>query len=1688
MDDENPRKRINAEVYYEFADNGYVTPQPYLGLNILDGENAIYLSTTKYADTIAKRFGLTPAPISTPCRYTAGNHQEKSNLLGTAGLRDYQRKLGCLLFAAVTCRPDLSYSASQLATHLKRPEAEHMAELADALHYLVSTPTIGLTYHKTGTTTPKLIGYVDADCQSTISLVGYIGALLIGYNTSRCRAALQLLALPAPPHVAPCCSPRVALCCSAPHALLQPARRALLPCASRPAAASASRPTAASASHCAALRVAPCCSQRVVPYCSQRVAPCCPVRRALLQPAHRALLQPMRRTLLPCTSRPAAASALRPTASSASPSAAPRIVPCCPVHRALCPAAHAPPSHPGATTDAAAARATAAAGGGAAESAAGVGGAAGSGGAGPTTSRHYLSWRLSRKLQWRQQSQHETFSPHVLSELVPQRCVTGSVEAAPLDASESTAALGASESAAALGASESAAAQGASESAAALGASESSAAPYASESTAALGARASPTTSPSSAEALHNFTLDSGASRCFFRDCTTLAPLAAPVQVSLADPTGGPVVARASTVLPYPAIPSGSLSGLHLPAFSTNLVSNAAIQDVRVDTFIPGGQCVVICTCSQTGCHLATFTRRPGSSLYTLTTASAQVAEAGQTLLWHHRLGHPSQPRRRGMHSRLLVSGLPRSLPSLPRSPAPPCLPCIEGRQRAAPHSSEFPPTTTPLQTLHMDVWASALVGGTDQECYFLLVVDDYTRYTSVFPLRCKANRPRPHSSGWERLAMSVFWVWGVLSLVCDAKASKLSSCTLRCVFLGFPTDSPLWQLYHPRSHRVFSSQDVTFDESVCYYRLHPHTSHPVPLAPLFLVPVPPPPVHPLPPQRPAPSGVSQVDPPPLVEPLEISSNSYGPAEGGDLSADDTAATRCSPRLETPPGFPPRPSSSPLQPAAVDYGAENAGAELGGAETEGEGSGGAVPGGAAIGGAGFGGAATRGAGSWGATTGGADSGGRPSPGAGHRSLTYLRRSCRRRFVRGSFGRSGGGYGLAGIGAASPGGTTGAGGVVGAGGTRGAASAGGARDTSPRGATGAGGAGPTSLGGTAGGGSAGGAAGAGGAGAGGTRGAGAAGPGGARTKGAGAAGAGGGAGAGGAGGATGATGTGGAGGTTSARGPGAAGASGAVGAGGAGGAAEAAGAGGAGATGAGGARAAGTALRRPFFYPRPQSSLPPPDSLLPGSPLPALAPHNEVIGSLTEHREPETRASTPVRARRVAHPRPPGVPGTHGMALRPSSVPQRVVLPEPPTSSLLHVPDPESDLARATSSIITRLLATVVTDTDLEYTAAFALVIELGDPDALDIPNPRSYAEAIAGEYSSQWQTAMDAEMGSWKSTGTYVNEVPPPGANIVDGMWIFRVKRPTGSPPAFKARYVARGFSQRHGVDFFHTFSPTPKMTTLRLLLHVVAQRDYELHSLEFSTAFLQGSLHEEIWLRCPPGFTGTTLAALGFAPSSADPSLFLRTDTTLPPFDVLVYVDDLVFATADTGALALEKAELQERHTCTDLAPSSDESIEPSGPNPELVGCLIYLMTCTRPDLAYPLCLLARYVAPGRHQKGSLVLTRHSDSSWADDQVNQRSSQGYTFSLGSSSVWWRSTCSSSVLSSSCEAEIYARAMAAHELCSLTYLLTDLGERPRSPPILYVKNKAMLASCHDQRLEHRTKHIALRYFRARELK
>ncbi|CAI7872972.1 unnamed protein product [Closterium sp. NIES-53] len=774
---------------------------------------------------------------------------------------------------------------------------------------------------------------------------------------------------------------------------------------------------------------------------------------------------------------------------------------------------------------------------------------------------------------------------------------------------------------------------------------------------------------------------------CTARPSTTLTPLPAPVPVRIADPSGGPVLAYSSTVLPCPAVPSSSLSGLHLPY---------ELGEYHCPT--PGGQRVSIYTCTRTGRHLGTFTRRPRSSLYTLATRPLQVAALAQlsapgpialpcscrllshrTLSWHHRLGHPSLPRLHGMHSRLLVSGLPRSLPPLPPSPAPPCLPCVEGRLSLG-----------SAQSVSRSASGSART--------FLSCIGTLTEVVSSPPTSCGLCRGE-----------------GILQ-----------SFTL---------------LASPQQNGIAERRIGLVMEVARTSMIHAATPH-------FLWPFA------------VQYAAHQLNLWPRVSLSETSPTLRWTGKVGNASAFRTP----SPLRVLLPQVDPLPGTVPVE-VAVDSGAGR-GAASAGAEPKGAGAEGTRAGGT-----------------------------------------------------GARGTGAGRAGAGGVGTGDPGA-----GVAGA--------------VDP----------------------------------------------------------------------------------------------------------------GAGGVGAWGAASGGT-------------------------------------DSFKERRELECRPPSPVRAvcigRRVPRPRPPPVPDTHVMALRPSSVLLQVPLPPPPASSLPAIPDPESDLARGASPTVTRLLAVVVTDPSFESTAASALVAEhvdfaaacrldyatslvaesesdcplsvegecalgtdvledkqenfeclaaaiphlvamvlapKGDPDAPDIPTPRSYAQVITGPYSSQWQTAMDAEMASWKSTGTYLDEVPPSGANIVDGMWIFRVNRSPGSLPVFKARYIARGFSQRQGVDFFQTFSPTPKMTTLRVLLHVAAQRDYKLHSLDFSTSFLQGNLHEEIWLHHPPGFTGMTIAALGFAPSTADVSLFLRTDTSLPPFYVLVYDDDLVFATGDTEALALVKSELQKRHTCTDL------------------------------------------------------------------------------------------------------------------------------------------------------------------------
>ncbi|CAI7823169.1 unnamed protein product [Closterium sp. NIES-53] len=748
----------------------------------------------------------------------------------------------------------------------------------------------------------------------------------------------------------------------------------------------------------------------------------------------------------------------------------------------------------------------------------------------------------------------------------------------------------------------------------------------------------------------------------------------------------------------------------------------------------------------------------------------------------------------------------------------------------------------------------------------------------------------------------STFRVWGSRAFVRDLSADKLSPRAAPCVFLGFPPDAPGWQFYHPTSRRVLSSQDVTFDESVPYYRLFPYRTPSLPPPPLFLVPSPPP-VDPLPPQGPAPSGVSQVD---AVEPVEATGGS-GAAAGAEPGG---AGTEGAEPGSTEPGGP-----------------ESGGAEPGGAGTWGAEPGGAEPGGAEPGGVEPGGAATEGA-----SPGGALSRREPL------SPQELREWFARRWRRTA--STGGSSAAEGAAATGPGGARP--GSTGAAGSEGSSGAGPAEGTGAEPTTG----GP------------------------------------ARAA------------------------------------PGAAGGPGAT-----GGAAGGSGAAGGAAGGPAGAGSPawgsvavpavpGVATRpRPYFVPLLQQVLgpPPPPPLAspppvqsqpqPASPLPAPSPYAGPTGGLTERREPASRPASPVRTARArgrgSRQLPPPVPGTHRMSLRPSTAPLRAPLPSPPASSLPALADPESDSLRAASPTLARLLATAVTDPSFESSAASALVTELVDFAArcrLD------YATSLVAESES----ACSPSVGGECALGTDVLE---------DRQEEFQCLA-AASPHLASVLLAPEG--DPDALDI-----PTPRSYAEAI------EGPYSSH-VDLGSCLLLAH-REVLCLGLGSGFHIGTL-----------------------------------LATHRTSSRVLRRSRY----------------VAPGRHRPEHMAAakrmLRYLCSTSGMGL----------VLGGRRP---VVLTGHVDASWADDQATQRSSQGYTFGLGSGSVSWRATRSSSVLGSSCEAEIYAGAMAAQELRWLTYLLTDLGESPRSPPVLYVDNKAMLALCREQRLEHRTKHIALRYFLAREL-
>ncbi|KAK0607898.1 hypothetical protein LWI29_022218 [Acer saccharum] len=214
---------------------------------------------------------------------------------------------------------------------------------------------------------------------------------------------------------------------------------------------------------------------------------------------------------------------------------------------------------------------------------------------------------------------------------------------------------------------------------------------------------------------------------------------------------------------------------------------------------------------------------------------------------------------------------------------------------------------------------------------------------------------------------------------------------------------------------------------------------------------------------------------------------------------------------------------------------------------------------------------------------------------------------------------------------------------------------------------------------------------------------------------------------------------------------------------------------------------------------------------------------------------------------------------------------------------------------------------------------------------------------------SCWRQAMAEECNALINNGTWELVQPNPSTNVIGCKWIFRIKRKSdGTIDRYKARLVAKGFNQRPGVDYFETFSPVIKPTTVRLVLSIATSHGWPLRQLDINNAFLQGQLTEDVYMAQPPGFIDSDypthvcklrkaiyglkqaprawyhelrqfLITSGFTNSYADTSLFvLKTGGAL--LYLLIYVDDIILTGSSTTQVEQFVDTLARRFSLKDL------------------------------------------------------------------------------------------------------------------------------------------------------------------------
>ena len=478
----------------------------------------------------------------------------------------------------------------------------------------------------------------------------------------------------------------------------------------------------------------------------------------------------------------------------------------------------------------------------------------------------------------------------------------------------------------------------------------------------------------------------------------------------------------------------------------------------------------------------------------------------------------------------------------------------------------------------------------------------------------------------------------------------------------------------------------------------------------------------------------------------------------------------------------------------------------------------------------------------------------------------------------------------------------------------------------------------------------------------------------------------------------------------------------------------------------------------------------------------------------------------------------------------------------------------------------------------------------------DSGEPECYDQAMQVEDSVKWESAMKDEMDSLMSNQTWELAELPPGKKALHNKWVYRIKEEHDGNKRYKARLVVKGFQQKEGVDYNEIFSPVVKLTTIRLVLKIVAAENLHLEQLDVKTAFLHGDLEEELYMRQPEGFIKedrknlvcrlkkslyglkqaprqwykkfvSFMSSHGFTRCQAyHCCYFKKIDNNF--IILLLYVDDMLVAGSNMQEIVNLKLKLSKQFEMKDLGAakqilgmrikrdtnsrtlllSQDKYINkvlsrfnmqnakvvstPLGvhfrlskeqspkteeeraymakvPYASAIGSLMYVMVCTRPDIAQAVGAVSRYMNnPGKlhweavkwilrylrgttskalcFKGGDMVLIGYVDADLAGNVDIRRNTIGYVYTLGGTAVSWGSHLQKIVALSTTEAEYVAVTEASKEMVWLQSFLEELGKK-QEDNVLYCDSQSAIHLAKNPSFHSRTKHIQLRYHFIRSL-